>query len=216
MQGAEFCHRKYKADELYLRGLFLKPLILAILFIFSVLGLDATAANPNANKEIYKISCSASGKNSGFYSTQVYVNLERVNFEAGTVSTYSATIVNNGGLEYDTYPTMETAALSGRDLKTVPYNGRKYPNHIKLPLLAAKTATAGDFVPETADLILAPHYTVVKTIPQQNHWDKTWTWDLEVRKHSAVLATNFNDHHGDYIPLECYSTAMVNDSRGKN
>lgn len=73
----------------------------------------------------------------------------------------------------------------------------------------------GNMYIEYADLIFSPDYKVVKTIPQANHWDPTWTWDIEVRQHSAVMPISFNDHHGDYIKLECYTTAQVNEVRGK-
>ncbi len=176
-----------------------------ILASVAVLGSSAFAAE----KKTIDISCQAS---KGAYE-RIFVKLDDVDFEAGSVERWSASI-SSEEKSYDLVPDGWFGSTNGENLKVVPYKGTKYKGHIKFDL--DESEFKGNFSPDRAELILSPEYKVVKTIPQQNNWDKTWTWDLEIRKHSAVLDASWNDHHGDYIQLDCYSVAIVNDSKGRN
>ena len=123
-------------------------------------------------------------------------------------------MINDNGKAYEFIPNVETSIYTGKNIENVPYKGTKYTDHLKFELANAKAKQLGENI-ETANLIVAPAYTVVKTIPQENYSDKSWHWEVEVREHSAVLDWHVNDHHGDYLPLKCYSQAHVNDSRDK-
>lgn len=145
--------------------------------------------------------------------SSIYLTLKGADLAAGTVDFYNLTIVNVSPNEFEHVPDFSAGSTNGKDLKAVKYNGRKYVGYKKFSFYNKGDAVAGAFRPDNASVIINPLYTVVKTIPQSNNWDKTWTWDVEVRKHLAVMPTNFDDHHGDYIPLDCYTWTHVNDSK---
>lgn len=143
---------------------------------------------------------------------KIFIKLNDVDFAAGTALRYSTSIVLESREWEDMVPDFHAGSVNGENLSAVPYNGTKYKGHIKFDLDEAPWA--GNFSPDKAELIISPEFKVAKTIPQENNWDKTWTWDIEVRKHSAVLDASWDDHHGDYIKLDCYSVVKVNDSKG--
>ncbi len=175
-----------------------------MLLIAALAGFNATATNAT------DLHC----KNAYTKDDQIYIQVTDLDFKAGTIHTASTTIaIPSGSEDWGIVPEMSAGSYTRKNLTKLPYNGRKYSGHLKFDLIGKGTVKAGNFSPDTADLIVSPEYTVVKTIPQQNNWDKSWTWDVEVRSHSAALAANWSDHHGDYIPLNCFSVAMVNDSK---
>ncbi|MGE0762288.1 MAG: hypothetical protein AB7N80_03310 [Bdellovibrionales bacterium] len=133
----------------------------------------------------------------------------------GKLRSFEMTILNLDEKEYDVIPATSGGSWEGRDVKNTAYSGRRYANHLKFELTRHASKSAGSQV-DYADLIVSPAYLVEKTIPQANHWNKDWTWDIEVRKHSAVLPLSINDHHGDYVPMSCFSTAIVNEKRPKS
>ena len=143
---------------------------------------------------------------------KIFIKLDDVDFAAGTVKRYSTSILLESREWENMVPDFEAGSNNGENLSAVPYKGTKYKGHIKFDL--DNRGWAGNFSPDKAELIISPEFKVVKTIPQQNNWDQTWTWDIEVRKHSAVLDASWSDHHGDYIKLDCYSIEKVNDSKG--
>ncbi len=140
-----------------------------------------------------------------------------INGDKATIKSYTFTVVNKDMKSYGVMPANATSVSQGENISNVEYDGRKYPDHFKFRVDSGKgIQTIGDQEVQYANLIIAPEYTVAKTVHEHNEWDKTWTWDIEIRKHSAVLDVSFNDHHGDYIKLDCYSIASVNDSKGRH
>jgi hypothetical protein len=177
--------------------------VLALALLFSA---PAFADNFTADS----IRCEAKEKDE-----QIYIRLEKVSIsgdrKTASAKSYSMSIVLKD-TDWDIVPDVQVGTFEGKDLENEGYDGRKYKGHVKFDM-TRKASRAGDFTPEAADLILSPEYTVSKKIPQKNISDPSWTWDIEVRKHSAVMAAHWDDHHGDYIKLDCYSVAHVNDSK---
>lgn len=190
-----------------------------VLFLASVISVSAFATKkPKNAKEPNDIRCETSDEHEFAGTTMIYINLNQVLFNedntAATARSFRATMVNRN-LDYDIVPDVNAGTWEGERLATVPYKGKKYVGYVKFDL-SHHTFESTGYNPEKAHLILSPKYTVVKTIPMKNNHDQTWTWDIEVRKHPAVLDANYDDHHGDYIPMNCYSTERVNDSKGRN
>jgi hypothetical protein len=177
----------------------------------------ALSLNAVAAEKVKAIDISCKVTNAKDANAEAYIKLNDVAFgeDSATVKSYTLSVVADNGAEHGLVPDVSSGSFEGKELENLPYNGRKYKGHYKFDL-TRNAQSAGNFHPDNFDLIISPEYTVAKTIPQQNHWDKTWTWDIEVRKHSAVVAANFNDHHGDYLEMDCYSIAHVNDSKGRH
>ncbi len=173
-----------------------------------------------AQKSINEIVCKTSPEaNNPYVKSDVFLKLYDLtvtqNGEAGVKELYF-TMINQDASTESTLPQFDSGSIEAKNLKSVSYRGRIYKNHIKFSVTAPANSRSGDLELDYAHLIISPDYTVVKTIDQANHWDKTWTWQIEVRKHSAVLAFSINDHHGDYLQLDCVSSARVNDSKRKD
>ncbi len=105
-------------------------------------------------------------------------------------------------------------SISDRRVTNVPYRGRKYKGYLKFDLYDydSTTLTINGGV-ESIEFIVSPNYKVIGTESVSNHWNPNWMWDIETREFDAVFPLNLDDHHGDYIPAKCYTTAKVNEVR---
>ena len=83
------------------------------------------------------------------------------------------------------------------------HNGRKHKEHLKFDL--ETSGSEGDMYFEYMYLIISPFHKVVKRETSANYYDRSITWYYEARKYPAILNVSWNDHHGDYIPLKCFS-----------
>lgn len=149
------------------------------------------------------------------YDSEVRIHINKLELDENGQAeiTYMMSLLHEGELGYGFIPDFDAGIITGKQRPNVPYNGKKYPNHLKFPLTEKGSEISKGYSIEYANLIISPAHTVVKSIPEQNHWDKNWTWTVEVRKYSAALDVSFNDHHGDYIQLNCYSTKTVDEKR---
>lgn len=184
-----------------------------------LVGLLIPSSSFAADKIIDLIRCEGQkfARYQGFTS-KIYLNIDRLKLKDDTsaeIAAFDMTIINDSGKYEGLIPNVNSGALQGETIKNVPYNGKNYPGHLKFPIGPFEDGVqlSGGLYLQHSDLILAPNYTVVKSVPQPNHWDQSRKWTLEVRKHSAVLDINFNDHHGDYIKIDCYSSEVVEDKR---
>jgi hypothetical protein len=159
-----------------------------------------------ASTDAYSIVCKGEKKNKIMeYVSTIYVHLydAKLDVTGGSIDSSTLTVLNTSELDYGVVPNVETASLTAEKLVNIPYNGVKYKGYLKFDLETKGYVSAGTFDPETAELMIEPKYTVEKTVPGENGWT------TEVRKYNAVLDTHFDDHHGDYILLKCYSTAYL-------
>lgn len=173
----------------------------------------------SAEAKIHEIACRAEGQAEiQEIGSKIFINIRDLNIDQtghAEIKSYAFTMVNQRTSENQLPPSFNGGGINGKNLKNSVYNGRKYPNHLKFQITSEESQRAGDLELDYADLIISPDYQVIKTIDQANAWDKNWTWQVEVRKYSAVLAYSINDHHGDYLPLDCTSTEIVNEIRIK-
>jgi len=75
----------------------------------------------------------------------------------------------------------------------VSYNGRRYNNHFKFELKLFRASEYNGSSGAVANLIISKEITSTST---DRH-------GATIQKFDAVLDVHYDDHHGDYIPLEC-------------
>lgn len=183
-----------------------------------LLGLSLIASTSVFAADIELINCKGVKSGYGDFVTNIYLNVNKLKVDGkdATMKSYDMTIVNTDAAYEGLIPSVSAGSFANKNLVNEAYKGTKYKDHLKFHLTGKGAQSLGEQSLEYAALIINPAYNVEKTIHEGNNWDKTWTWDIEIRKHSAVLSLNFDDHHGDYIKLDCFSTGKVNEKRGKN
>ena len=124
------------------------------------------------------------------------------------VSRFSLSIIMEDQKTQGIVPHVLVGSMNGEGLKNLPYSGRKYKGHYKFDL---DGQLHGNAPLEYAYLIVSPEYKVVKRVNRQNMWNPDIKWVEEFREHSAVMDISLNDHHGDYMPMKCFSIASIRD-----
>lgn len=189
----------------------------AMVIVSALIGFSAIAGEI----KVGDLNCAGYDKGEqNLADTEIYVTLDDLVFytnkdnkvDGGSARSFKASIIVKD-TEWNIVPTPRVGSWEGKNLENTDYNGRKYEGYLEFDL--TENIKARGF-PETAKLIVSPEYEVVKRIPQTNVFDPSWNWEIEIRKHDARLDTHFDDHHGDYVKMECYSVKRVNDSKGRH
>ena len=123
-----------------------------------------------------------------------------------TISSYNLSLIIEDQDSNGIVPHVQVGALNGSSRSNLPYSGRKYKGHLKFDL---DGSLAGNAPLEYAYLIVSPEYKVVKRIDHQNMWNPEIKWVEEIREHSAVMDISLDDHHGDYMPMKCWSRESI-------
>lgn len=165
---------------------------------------------------IDSISCEALKRPDVELMVEVYLKLTGFIYDndskVAQIDDLSITVINKGAKSYGLVPLVEASTFDVTNLKNIPYQGRIYTDHYKFNITEnEKVLKAGNLDLTTANVIISPSYSVVKSFLESNYYDPQKPWKVEIRKYSAVFDVHLNDQMGDYIKLECYSLVKLNE-----
>lgn len=168
----------------------------AVLFLIASMSLNAMAELV----EIRNIKCFADR-----YGDKISIQIDKLEYDntslEGRITSFEMSHVVETN-PHDVMPFYEVMSFKDKEVESMDYDPDKYVGHMKFNLLAGGN---GYHVAENMNLIISPEYETISDEVECNHWNKNRCWTKEVREYSAVLDLNFNDHHGDYVPLQCIS-----------